>query len=194
MDVTNQDAVQSLASVEESMVKMQKALVATYAGPFLVLWGAIWVASFLGTHFFLRWVDWIWGIGNGLGSLGTILIFVRVFGQGPATRNPADKRLGLRIGLFWPLVFAYAYVWLTIFKPQSGIELNAFLATVVMFAYVVIGLWFDSWLMVALGLVVTATTLVGFHLIPCDYYSLWMAFAAGGSLLGTGLYMQLRWR
>ena len=31
-----------------------------------------------------------------------------------------------------------------------------------MFAYVVMGLWFDSWIMTALGLVVTAFTLVGF--------------------------------
>jgi hypothetical protein len=63
-----------------------------------------------------------------------------------------------------------------------------------MFAYVVMGLWFGSWLMVILGIVVTCFTLVGFHLIPVGYYCLWMAVTAGGGLLGTGLYMKLRWR
>jgi hypothetical protein len=114
--------------------------------------------------------------------------------HGPATRNPSDKRLGLRTGLFWLLFLAYAYVWLGITKPYDGIQLNAFLCTAVMFAYVVTGLWFDSGLMVILGIVVTAMTLVGFYAIAPAYYCLWMAVTAGGALLGTGLYMQLRWR
>ena len=100
----------------------------------------------------------------------------------------------LRTVLFWPLVFVYACVWLNIVKPNNGLEVNAFLVTVIMFAYVVMGLWFDSWIMTALGLVVTAFTLVGFFLVPTANYCLWMAVTAGGSLLGTGLFMKLWWR
>ena len=194
MDVSEENARESLAAVEETMGRTRKALVSTYCGPFLVLWGVIWVASFLGTQFYLEWAGWIWGIGNVLGVLGTIVIFWRLFRHGPATRNPSDKTLGLRTGLFWPFVFIYIYVWLGILKPYNGIELNAFLTTVIMFAYVVIGLWFDSWLMVILGMVVTCMTMIGFYAIPASQYCLWMAVTAGGSLLGTGLYVQLRWR
>jgi hypothetical protein len=194
MNVSEENARESLAAIEEVQGRTRKALVSTYCGPFLVLWGAVWVASFLGTHFFLKWVNWIWGIGNFAGIAGMIFIFMRVFRHGPATRNPGDRSLDLRIGLFWPLFIAYIYLWIAIVKPYSGIQLNAFLVTAIMFAYVVIGLWLDIWLMVTLGLVVTGMTLVGFFLVPHEYYCLWMAFAAGGSLLGTGLYMQLRWR
>ena len=194
MNVTNEDAVQSLAQVEEVMAKTRQSLVSTYAGPFLILWGFIWVVSYLGTHFFLMWVDWIWNISSGLGCIGTIFIFWRLFGRGSATRNPSDKGLVLRTILFWPLFFAYTFVWLSIVKPGNGVVLNAFLVTAIMFAYVVIGLWFGSWLMVVLGIVVTGFTLIGFHLIPAYYYCLWMAVTAGGGLLGTGLYMKLRWR
>jgi hypothetical protein len=165
MNVSEENARESLASIEETMEKARKAVVSTYAGPFLILWGFIWVVSFVGTHYFLRWVNLIWNISNGLGVIGTAFIFWQQYRRAPITRNLSDKRLVLRTILFWPLFFAYAFVWLGIIKPNSGIELNAFLVTAVMFAYVVIGLWFDSWLMVILGLAVTGVTLIGFHVL-----------------------------
>jgi len=194
MNITNEDAVQSLAQVEEVMAKTRQSLVSAYAGSFLVLWGFIWVVSYLGTHFFPMRANLIWSITDALGIIGTVFIIRRQYGQGPARRNPSDKQFLLRTILFWPLVFAYACVWLNIVKPGSGIEVNAFLVTLVMFAYVVMGLWFGSWLMVVLGIVVTGFTFVGFRLVPVENYCLWMAVTAGGSLLGTGLYMKLRWR
>jgi hypothetical protein len=194
MNITNEDAVQSLAQAEDIMAKTRQSLVSTYAGPFLILWGLIWVVSYVGTYLFLAWADRIWNITGILGVLGTICIFWKLFGRGPAVRNSSDRHLVWRTILFWPLVFIYAYIWLNIVRPGNGIELNAFLVTVIMFAYVIIGLWFGSWLMVVLGIAVTGVTLVGFYLIPVYYYCLWMAFTAGGGLLGTGLYMKLRWR
>ncbi len=194
MNVTNEEAVQSLAQVEEVMAKTRQSLVSAYAGSFLVLWGFIWVVSYLGTYFFPVRANLIWNISSMLGVFGTVFVIRRQYGQGPVKRNPSDKQFVLRTILFWPLVFVYAFVWLSIVKPGHGIELNAFLVTVVMFAYVVMGLWFGSWLMVVLGIVVTGFTLAGFHLIPAEYYCLWMAITAGGCLLGTGLYMKLRWR
>lgn len=194
MNVTNEDAVQSLAQVEEVMAKTRQSLVSAYVGSFLVLWGFIWVVSYLGTQFFPVWASWIWNISSVLGVIGTAFIVRRRYGQGPVKRNLSDKQFVLRTILFWPMVFVYAFVWLSIVKPGHGIELNAFLVTVVMFAYVVMGLWFGSWLMFALGIVVTGFTLAGFHLIPAEYYCLWMAITSGGCLLGTGLYMKLRWR
>jgi hypothetical protein len=194
MNVTNEDAVQSLAQVEEVMTKTRQSLVSAYAGSFLILWGFIWVVSYLGTYFFLQWAGWIWNISSALGIIGTVFIIRRLYGQGPARRNLSDKRFLLRTILLWPFVFAYAFIWLSIIKPHNGIELNSFLVTVVMFAYVVMGLWFESWLMSILGIVITAFALAGVHLVPADYYCLYMAVAAGGGLLGTGLYMKLRWR
>jgi hypothetical protein len=194
MNVTNEDAVQSLAQVEDVMAKTKQSLVSTYAGPFLILWGLIWVVSYLGTHFFPMRANWIWNISSVLGVIGTIFIFWRLFKQSPAVRNTSDKQFILRTTLFWPWIIVYAFVWLSIVKPSSGIELNAFLVTVVMFAYVIMGLWFGSWLMSILGIVITVFTLVGFHLIAAEYYCFYMAITAGGGLFGTGLYMKLRWR
>ncbi len=194
MNVTNEDAAQSLAQVEETMAKTRQSLESAYAGPFLILWGLIWILCYLGTQYFPVWAGWIWNIFSLLGVLATVFIVRQQYGHRPARRNPSDKWFVLRTILFWPMIFVYAFVWLSIFKPGNGIELNAFLVTVVMLAYVMMGLWFGSWLMVVLGIVVTGFTLVGFHIVPPEYYCLWMAVTAGGGLLGTGLYMKLRWR
>ena len=193
MVITNEDAVKSLAEVEDVMAKTRQSLVSAYAGPFLILWGFLWFVSYVGTHFYPDWTPWIWNISNIIGIADTAIIGKRLYGQGPARRN-IDKKFLLRTILFWPLVFLFAVVWLNILKPNSGIELNAFIVTVVMFAYVVMGLWFDSWLMSILGVVITAFALVGVHLVPAEYYCLYMAVMAGGGLLSTGLYMKLRWR
>jgi hypothetical protein len=194
MNVTNEDAVQSLAQVEDVMAKTRKSLASTYGGPFLILWGFIWIVSYIWTYFLPAWADRIWSITGPLGGVGTAFLLWRLFRHGPAVRNSSDKGFTLCTILFWPLVFAFAFVWLTIIKPKSGIELNAFLVTVLMFAYVVMGLWFGNWIMVILGIAVTGFTCIGFHLIPAEYYCLYMAVTAGGGLLGTGLYMKLRWR
>jgi hypothetical protein len=194
MNVTNDDAVQSLAQVEEVMAKTRQLLVSTYGGPFLILWGFIWIVSYVWSYFFPIWADTIWSISGPLGAIATFFILWWLFRSGPTAVSSSDKHLAMRTFLFWPLVLAYAFLWLNINKPDSGIGFNAFLVTVFMFAYVVMGLWFGNWLMVALGIVVTGFTLVGFYLIPREYYCLYMAVTAGGGLLGTGLYMKLRWR
>lgn len=60
-----------------------------------------------------------------------------------------------------------------------------------MFAYVVMGLWTDRFLM-WLGLFVTATALAGYFLVN-PYFCLWMAVTGGGALMVTGLYIRHRW-
>jgi hypothetical protein len=62
-----------------------------------------------------------------------------------------------------------------------------------MFAYVVIGLWFESWFLAVLGILVTVLTMAGYAWWPA-YYCLWMAVTGGGALFGSGLYLRLRWR
>jgi hypothetical protein len=69
---------------------------------------------------------------------------------------------------------------------------GAIQATIPMFAYVVMGLWLDHFIL-WIGLAVTALTLVGlFFLQP--YFWLWMAVTGGGMLLGTGLYIRYQWK
>ena len=61
-----------------------------------------------------------------------------------------------------------------------------------MFAYVIMGLWLDRFLL-WLGVLVTVTTLIGFFFAP-HYFFLWAAAAGGGSLVVSGAFIRKFWR
>jgi hypothetical protein len=192
MNVSNEDAQASLAAVTETMLRTRKAVAAGYSSPLLILWGLLWVAAYTASHFYLKYADVIFEAMAGVGLLGSFFVLRRVKQTMPV-KEPTEEKLNWRIGGLWWLLFIYVFIWLNLFRPFNGMQVNAFICTAVMFAYVIIGLWFAAYFMVWLGLAVTATTLVGFYLLT-PYYCLWMAVTAGGLLLGTGLYLHARWR
>jgi hypothetical protein len=65
-------------------------------------------------------------------------------------------------------------------------------ATVPMFAYVVMGLWLDHF-MIWIGLAITGLTVLGLFLAPAWFW-IWMAVMGGGSLVSTGFLIRNRWR
>jgi len=188
----SENAQESLAMVDDVMAQTRKAVASSYANPLLILWGIIWVVSFTAVHFYLNYAYHIFTALNVVGGIGTFII-LRSSHTRPSVRTPVSQKMGWRLFWFWILLFTYVLIWLTILAPFSGRQLNAVLATAAMFAYIVMGLWFGSYFMVWLGLAVTATTLIGFYLLP-HYYCLWMAFTGGGAILYTGLYIRFRWR
>jgi len=194
MNISNEEAQNSLDQIQAVLSHTRKAIASSYASPLLILWGLIWIAGFLGTHFFLAWAWHIWmGLG-GTGSIVTLWVSRQQLHFANPIKIPAAENIGWRIFWFWSLLFAYMFIWLSILMPRNGIQLNAFMCTAIMFAYIVTGLWFKSYYMLWLGIVVTCITLVGFYLIPPGYYCLWMAAMGGGAFLITGLYIRFRWR
>lgn len=193
MNVTREEAKATLAEVESVKKHTIQSLAASYASPILMLWGLIWMVAFLGCHF---WVHRSWNIWMALGMAGGIVTFFicwrRSKKPGP-TISPDEGALGRRILWFWILLFGFLVLWLRILPVENGMQINAFICTAGAFAYVVMGLWLESRFLLWLGLAVTGITLLGYYPLR-EYYSLWMAAAAGGTIFGTGLYIRLRWR
>ena len=194
MEISKEDAEKSLNRVQTVSAQTRRSVAAHYASPLLVLWGLICITAYIGTHFFVHWAYHIWMILSTIGAAGTFLICRNQLHSAKPIKIPADKKMGWRIFWFWTLLFIYIVIWLNILRPRSGIQLNAFILTAVMFAYIIIGFWTESHFMVWLGLAVTVTTLFGLYLIPKNFYCLWMALAAGGPIFSTGLYTLIRWR
>ncbi len=192
MNISVKDAQNSLQDVAKVGLDMQRSILATYASGYMILWGVIWAVAFSLTHFMPENAGQVWMVMAGIGVTITIIISVLQNRQGGKFKNSDDKKLGWRIMGFWFFLSVYTVVWVLLLKPVTGIQMGAFITTVVMFAYVVKGLWFESNYILALGLIVSAVTLIGYYLVP-DYFSLWMALAGGGALLVCGLYMRLRW-
>lgn len=194
MDISEKEARDSLEQIQAVSIHTRKTIAAGYDSIVLMMWGLIGILGFLGTHFFLRWAWPIWLVLSGTGCIATFVVSWRQFRSGNPVKVPAAEKIGMRTFLFWSLLFVYIFIWLSILKPDQGRQVNAFMITAIMFAYVVMGLWFKCYYMLWLGIGVTCTTLVGYYLIPRSYYCLWMALTCGGAIFGTGLYIRIFWK
>ena len=192
MNVSQEEAKESLSAVRDATVRTQRAIASAYANPLLILWGMLWIIAYTTTHFYLSYAFHIFTAMAMVGGVGTAVICLVFHSKGPV-QETSGPRLGWRIAVFWILLYVYIPIWLFLLAPFSGLQCNAFICTASMFAYVVMGLWFDSRFMIVLGLALTAATLIGFYILR-DIYCLWMAIVGGGTILGTGLYIRSKWR
>ncbi|MEX0653354.1 MAG: hypothetical protein WD534_01180 [Phycisphaeraceae bacterium] len=164
-----------------------------------MLWGIVWIACYVTTHLLLSqpaYIGWVWLAGNAIGLGGMAMLFT-VFGRRPDVRSQSMRKLGWRMFWFWIALALFGNAWLVMLWPWYPLQMNAFLVTLIMFAYVVIGLWMDSRFMIVLGAAVAIGALAGYLLTMFGgftYYNLWMAMVGGGGLFGSGLYMRLAWR
>ena len=192
MNVSQEEAQASLSAIRDVTVRTQKAIASAYANPLLILWGVLWIIAYTATHFYLSYAFHIFTAMAAVGGVGTAVIVWILHSKAPI-QEASGPKLGWRITIFWILLCVYIPIWLFLLTPFSGLQCNAFICTASMFAYIVMGLWFDNRLMIILGLALTAATLAGFYILR-DYYCLWMAFVGGGTMLGTGLYIRSQWR
>jgi hypothetical protein len=197
MDKTNdeniqQSAQESLATIENTMLRTRRAVAAGYSSPLMILWGLLLTAAYAATHFYLKYAAVIFWTMAGVGTVGSILVWFLILRNIPF-KEPAEEKLNLRIGALWWLLLLYIFIWLSLLAPFNGMQMNAFIITAIMFGYIILGLWLTAYFMVWLGLFITAMTLTGFYLLP-HYYCLWMAFMCGGAIFCIGLYIKLRWR
>ncbi|MHC4624168.1 MAG: hypothetical protein ACYS4W_09735 [Planctomycetota bacterium] len=194
MDISRKEARDCLNQIQTVVNHTQRAIASDYVSPLLILWGVIFVAAYMGTHFFVAWAFHIWMVLDAIGVIGTFLICRQQLHSGSPTKVSPAEKLGWRMFCFWTLLFVYIFIWLNIMAPVRAVQMNAFMVTAIMFASVAKGLWLRSSFLVWFGLAVTAITLFGFYLVPRSYYCLWMAVMAGGAFLASGLYLRLRWR
>jgi hypothetical protein len=205
MNITQQEARQSLAQIEDALARTRNAIGQGASGGILILWGVIWALGFSADQFAHNWAQNLWPFLIATGAAGSWIF-------GARSRPGIQSSIGARIGLFWLVLFAYAALWFLLlhsesrpgrpgfhFVALSGLDsgpvqqqLGAFFATVPMFAYVVGGLWLGRFF-IWLGAGVTVLTVAGYFFVP-DWFNLWMAVTGGGSLIAAGLYIRRFWR
>jgi len=193
MDITDQQARETLGEVREVTQEVRAKLTYAGVGPILILWGVVYATCYAITHFAVEVAGWAWLIGNTCGIAGTIYLGWIRPARGPVLSASA-KQFGWRLAGFWLAVFCYIPIWLTLLTPWRGEQMGAFITTAIMFAYVVLGLLLRMPFFVALGLLVTALTFGGYFVFYPEWMSLWLAFTGGGAFLISGVYLTWRWR
>ncbi len=192
MNVTPEEAQEALAAIQQTTVKTRRGL--AYYAYQQILWGLLWLVGFLVSQFVQpAMLNWVWIALPILGVIGSALMGIS---QGRRMRVTPDSRLAFissRVGIFFGSLYGFGIVWFVIFQPLNSLQIALFWITLVMFGYIVAGAWLRISLLIGIGVGVTVMSLLGYYLLP-GYFYLWSAVFAGGTLLGSGIYILLRWR
>ncbi len=152
------------------------------AAPHLVLWGVLWLLGYGATYLVARQAGWVWLAVLVIGGLGS-------FSSGIAAKPAARPRFSWQIFFTWLAVLGAIASVLAIFAPIRGAQVGALFPLVAGWAYVVLGLWLGTRLILA-GSVVVGLTLFGFFALPSGEFMLWMAGVGSLTLIGTGLWLR----
>ncbi len=185
MNVSPREAESTLADVASTTQRAQRAIVAGHAGSLLILWGFLWMLGFAANHFVRVNEGLIWAP---IGCLGGLLSWWIGFRDPRPLLSPEVQRVGQ---LFLALL-AFGGIWAILLHPFNHHHFNAYIASVFMFGYVVMGLWLGR-LFLWLGLGVTAGILAGRFLLP-GWLDLWIAITGGGTLAAAGVYIRRAWK
>jgi hypothetical protein len=186
MQLSAQEAAAALADVERARGTMRQAIRAHRGHWHLWIWGVVWMAMPLLAHF------------QGDGAARYFFAFVIVGSllstwvgrsQSQRVRMPVNLRF---VGVIASLVIFAAMFPFVLHARADAKSLYAYTCLISMQAYVIAGLWTDSYLL-WLGLAITALVLLGFFAFPGIFW-LWMAIFGGGALVGTGFYIRHFWR
>lgn len=188
--ITTTDARESLEAIESVADDTQYHLWGKIAGWQLIIWGAIVLLGYLATYALVarQLFQLIWGVWIALGIVGWGANLVMM--KKSPVKSPNDKRWGM----FWFVFSVYQGIWLWLMWPWNGAQLNLFLITSIMFAYIVMGIWFSR-TMIILGVLCTLAVIIGklgFYQSPLLW--LWLGVAIGGSMIGFGTAVLARKR
>ncbi len=194
MEISKKQASEALDQIQQVAKQTKGELKYRYVGAILILWGVIWLVCFSITHFKPKIAGWAWLVGDCIGLGITAFLAWKAAKKSPVLSEKA-KREGRRFGWFWFSLFVFADIWLAVLWPWSGNQLGVFLVTLVMFAYVAMGLWLEMWFMFWLGLVVTilATGIYFLSFLFPGYLNICLAVAGGGALTISGIYLMRKW-
>ena len=186
MEVTRDEAQESLAAVQQVMAQTRRAIAGGGAF-YMIIWGVVWFLGFLASQYIHTiLLGWIWLALDTAGGFATWWI-------GRQMDRRVRTPFGSRLGWFWIALIGYTILWIGIAWPLEPTRAALMVSTTAMFGYVVMGLWLGTAAVAGVGLAVTALALLGFFLLP-TYFALWMAFLGGGALIGSGLYISRSWR
>ncbi|MCX7682339.1 MAG: hypothetical protein N2508_10345 [Anaerolineae bacterium] len=185
-----QDALDDLKAIRQIMEQARRSSDG-FGGWFMVLWGAIWLVGFTGTHILVQTgrdplINWLWMPLNTLGVLGSIYLGIRM-------RQRAQKKsfssIWVSIFLWWLALAAFDAAVIGVFQLR-GFQIALLIVLTIALSYVLFGLfthWINSVIGLFIGLVaiVMATWLV-------EYFNLAIALLGGAVLIGGGLWVVRR--
>jgi hypothetical protein len=183
--VTNIDAKEAasaLSDIEQIVHRVRQSTIYNLASLMLIWWGALILVGNIATYLWPRNGGYIWIAVNVVGLAGTFAI--GAYNSRRRNARSFDFRMVAAIVLF----FAFGILWSIMLGHFTPRQLGVFWPTYFMMIYTIVGLWVGA-AFAAIGLGITALTLIGYFFVGA-WFDLWMAVVNGGGLMLGGLWMR----
>ena len=179
--IDSRQASEALTEIDAIVRRVRQSRIYNLASLSLIMWGVLVAAGYVATYLWPRHGGIVWIAIYIAGIAGSFAV-----SRVDHTRNGVrtfDARTLAAFALF--VAFGIFCSWLGHFTPR---QLGTFWPIYFMLAYTIAGLWF-GYAFVAIGLGITALTLIGYFFVG-DAFDLWMVFVNGGGLILGGLWMR----
>lgn len=182
MSIERREAAAALDDIEQIVRRVRQSRIYNFASLMLIMWGALVFAGNVASFLWPRYSAWIWIAVNATGVAGSFAI--AAFERARTGTRSFDIRVFAALLLF----FAFGFFSTSVLGHFTPRQLGTFWPLYFMLVYTVAGLWVGQ-AFVAIGLGITALTLIGYFLIG-DWFEPWMAVVNGGGLMLGGLWMR----
>ena len=180
--IDSQQASEALSDINEIVRRVRQSRIYNLASLIIIMWGVLVFAGNIASFLAPRFAGYAWLAVYGVGIAGSFAISTFLY-----------KRTGVRTFDIRALVALLLFIAFGMFCCALGHlsaprQIGTFWAIYCMLIYTIAGLW-AGYAFVAIGIGVTALTLVGYFFIG-NWFEPWMAVVNGGGLILGGLWMR----
>jgi MFS family permease len=180
-DIDPSEAASALSDIDDVARRVRQSTIYRICSLIMIMWGTLVFAGYLVTYLSPQYSRYAWPVVYVAGIVGSFAISARGY---PRTRIRSFNFRTLAAFLLF-IAFGIFVNWLGHFTPR---QVGTFWPIYFMLVYTIAGLWVGP-AFVAIGLGVTAFTLIGYFFSGV-WFDLWMAVANGGGLMLGGLWMR----
>jgi hypothetical protein len=176
------EAASTLSEIDSIAHRVRQSTIYQLSSLLMVMWGVLVFAGNVASFLWPRTAGYIWIAVNATGIAGSFVISAS--GHTRTGVRSFDVRMLTAFLLFLAFGF-FCTNGLAHFTPR---QMATFWPIYFMLVYTLVGLWVGQ-AFVAIGLGITALTLVGYFFVG-DWFDPWMALVNGGGLILGGLWMR----
>jgi len=193
MDLSRDQAAESLKEIERTQRRSAEANEYVYSSPQFILWGLIWMVGYTGSYLlpnygFSHGINWLWFGLVVIGIFGSHVLGRRRIRHLAPEAVAKGKAISIRWGMTMFVFYAFIIAVFAVIRPRNPMVSGAFIPLLIAAIYSVWGIWQGLRFLYA-GIALAVLTLGGwFYLYP--YFLPWMAAVGGGSLVLIGLWLR----
>jgi hypothetical protein len=180
--IDSKQASDALAEIDDIVQRVRQSQLYQLSSEASLWWGALVFVGNVATWLWPIYAGYTWIAVDVLGVGG--LVAIGVLRPSRTHIRASDIRILVTFLLF----FAFGYFCTNILGHLTPRQLGTFWPIYFMLFYTMAGLWF-GYVFFAIGLGITALTLIGYFYIG-EAFPLWMAVVNGGGLIVGGLWMR----